>query len=110
MQATGNTVAQQMVADAGRSLMSRLLTSRSNGGYRSLDSPTWMRSKSGGVAPVCRGGVIPRPAAKLGALVVGNGLPDLGLGVHHEWAVLGDGLGDWMALQQQKFSRLRAIF
>ena len=43
----------------------------------------------------------PGPAAEAGALVVGERLLDLGLGVHHERPVLDDGLADRAPLQHQ---------
>ena len=51
----------------------------------------------------------PRPAAELRALVVLHCLGNLGLGVHHERAVLRHGLVDRLALQQQKLCHLTAI-
>ena len=44
----------------------------------------------------------PWPCAKAGALVVAEGLLDLGFGVHHERAVAGHGLVDGLALQDQQ--------
>jgi len=55
----------------------------------------------------CR--ICPRPAAELGALVVGDGLAYLGLGVHDKRAVLCHGFSDGFALQQQKLSFFAAI-
>ena len=63
--------------------------------------PARVLSQPSRVTAVHRCRVGPRPAAELGALVVGNGLTDLGLGVHDERAMLGDRLGDRFALQQQ---------
>ena len=46
---------------------------------------------------------VPGPAAEFGAAVVGKGLLDLGACVHHKGSVLGHGLGDGAALQQQDY-------
>ena len=64
--------------------------------------PARVLSQPSRVTAVSRRGVCKRPAAELGALAVGDGLTNLGLGVHDERAILGNGLGDWFALQQQE--------
>lgn len=68
-----------------------------------------MRGKPGRVAAMGRCRVCRRPAAELGALVVGDGLANLGLGVHDERAVLRDWLSYRFALQQQKFGFFSSI-
>ena len=50
----------------------------------------------------------PGPAAEACALVVGEGAADLGLGVHHERAVLRHRLADRAALQHEEFGAHRA--
>src|SRR3569623_2451419 len=50
----------------------------------------------------------PGPAAEAGALVTGEGLADLRLGVHDEGTVLRDRLADGPALQQQHLALVGA--
>ena len=68
-----------------------------------------MLGKSDFFLAVDRCRVLPGPAAKFGASVVGKGLVNFGLRVHDEWAVLRNGFGDGGALQHQKFCHLRAV-
>ena len=60
--------------------------------------PTWVHSQPSRVAPMRGGAAFKRPAAELGALVVGDGLANFGLGIHDKRAVLGDWLGYGLAL------------
>ncbi len=52
----------------------------------------------------------PRPPAELRALVVGECLSNLGLGVHHERSVSGDRLTNRTPLEDQHVGRRRAVF
>jgi hypothetical protein len=47
-------------------------------------------------------GSVPRPTTELGAPVVGEGLGDLGVGVHDERALLGDRLADRASLHDEE--------
>ncbi len=71
---------------------------RACGGISSLTAG--MLGKTFGRTPVHRAAVGPRPAAKLGALVVKHGLADLSLRIHHKGAILRYGFIDRFALQQ----------
>lgn len=51
---------------------------------------------------------MPRPAAEFGGPVVGKGLVDFGLGVHHKRAVLGHRFAYRAALQHQQFGGVGA--
>ena len=91
---------------------SRTATTTATDRYRYLTAtacstrPSAWRAKRR-VAPVHGVVTIPRPAAEPGALIVGERLLDLRARVHHERAVLRDGLADRAGLEQQELGCVR---
>jgi hypothetical protein len=76
---------------------------------RFLFTPARVARKTRRLTAMHRRVVRERPAAELRALVVGQGLCDLGLCVHHKGAVLHHRLADRLALQQQELGFFAAV-
>ena len=82
---------------------------RRNSGCRSLSATVSVFGKSALLPWQYRCLIAPWPAAKFGAAIVGKGLNDLGIGVHHKRAMLRHRFIDWLALQQQKFAGVTPV-
>src|SRR5471032_2686683 len=70
-----------------------------------LDQPAGVSGEPPRFCAMHRTVDLPRPTTEACASVVAECLLDLGLGVHDERSVLGDGLADRTTLQHQAFDR-----